>query len=138
MGLILSTLTAAGSTLRDQWKEYFYCEAIPNNILAVKGQKKENGVNRGSDYIISDGSVIAVADGQTMLIVEQGKVVEICSEPGEYVYDSKTEPSVFTGGLSESVKNAFATFGKRFTFGGQTANDQRVYYFNTKEITGIK
>lgn len=138
MGLILSTLTAAGSTLRDQWKEYFYCEAIPNNILAVKGQKKENGVNRGSDNIISDGSVIAVADGQTMLIVEQGKVVEICSEPGEYVYDSKTEPSVFTGGLSESVKNAFATFGKRFTFGGQTANDQRVYYFNTKEITGIK
>ena len=74
MGLILSTLTAAGSTLRDQWKEYFYCKAIPNNILAVKGQKKENGVNRGSDNIISDGSVIAVADGQTMLIVEQGKL----------------------------------------------------------------
>ena len=138
MGLILATMTAASSTLRDQWKEYFYCEAIPNNAFAVKGQKKVGGSNRGSDNIITDGSVIAVADGQCMVIVEQGKVVDICAEPGEYKYDSKTEPSLFTGSLSDGVKNAFATFGKRFTFGGQTANDQRVYYFNTKEISGIK
>ncbi len=138
MGLILATMTAASSTLRDQWKEYFYCEAIPNNAFAVKGQKKVGGSNRGSDNIITDGSVIAVADGQCMVIVEQGKVVDICAEPGEYKYDSSTEPSLFTGSLSDGVKNAFATFGKRFTFGGQTANDQRVYYFNTKEISGIK
>ncbi len=138
MGLILATMTAASSTLRDQWKEYFYCEAIPNNAFAVKGQKKVGGSNRGSDNIITDGSVIAVADGQCMVIVEQGKVVDICAEPGEYKYDSSTEPSLFTGSLSDGVKNAFSTFGKRFTFGGQTANDQRVYYFNTKEISGIK
>ncbi len=138
MGLLLATLTAASSTLRDQWKEYFYCEAIPNNILAVKGRKKTGGSNLGSDNIITDGSVVAVADGQCMVIVEQGKVVDICAEPGEYKYDSSTEPSFFTGNLSEGIKNTFATFGKRFTFGGQTGNDQRIYYFNTKEISGIK
>ena len=138
MGLILATLSAASSTLRDQWKEYFYCESIPNNILAVKGQKKVNGINFGNDNIITDGSVIAVADGQCMIIVEQGKVVDICAEPGEYKYDSSTEPSLFTGSLSEGIKNVFAQFGKRFTFGGSPSEDQRVYYFNTKEIPGIK
>ncbi len=138
MGLILATLSAASSTLRDQWKEYFYCESIPNNILAVKGQKKVNGTNFGNDNIITDGSVIAVADGQCMIIVEQGKVVDICAEPGEYKYDSSTEPSLFTGSLSEGIKNVFAQFGKRFTFGGSPSEDQRVYYFNTKEIPGIK
>ena len=140
MGLIQAALSAAGSTMRDQWKEYFYCEALPNDTIAVKGIKKVQGFssNRGNDNVISDGSVIAVADGQCMLIVEQGQVVDICAEPGEYKYDSKTAPSVFTGSLGESVKNVFNEIGKRFTYGGQPAADQRVYYFNTKEIVGNK
>jgi len=140
MGLILAALSAAGSTMRDQWKEYFYCEALPSDTIAVKGRKKVQGFssNSGNDNIISDGSVIAVADGQCMLIVEQGQVVDICAEPGEYKYDSKTQPSLFTGSLGEGVKNVFAEIGKRFTFGGQPATDQRVYYFNTKELVGNK
>ena len=140
MGLIQAALSAAGSTFADQWKEYFYCEAIPSNITAVKGQKKVRGLssNHGDDNIISDGSVIAVADGQCMIIVEQGQVVDICAQPGEFKYDSTTEPSLFTGNLGEGIKNVFAQIGKRFTFGGQPAEDQRVYYFNTKELPGIK
>ena len=140
MGLIQAALSAAGSTFADQWKEYFYCEAIPSNIIAVKGQKKVRGLssNHGDDNIISDGSVIAVADGQCMVIVEQGQVVDICAQPGEFKYDSTTEPSIFTGNLGDGIKNVFAQIGKRFTFGGQPAEDQRVYYFNTKELPGIK
>ena len=89
MGLIKAIAGAAGGVLSDQWKEYFYCEAIPADVLVVKGQKRVSGrsSNRGADNIISDGSVIAVADGQCMIIVEQGKVVDICAEPGEYTYD---------------------------------------------------
>ena len=141
MGLILTTLNAAGSTLSDQWKEYFYCDAIPADTICVKGHKKTSGfgANRGNDNIISDGSVIAVADGQCLVIVEQGKVVDICAEPGEYKYDSKTAPSIFTGkSLSSSVKDVFAQIGKRITFAGETGTDQRVYFFNTKEIPGMK
>ena len=140
MGLISAALGSAGGVLADQWKEYFYCEALPNNVLAVKGRKRNSGrsSNKGSDNIISSGSVIAVADGQCMLIVEQGKIVDVCAEPGEYIYDSSTEPSVFAGKLGEGILNVFKQIGKRFTFGGEAPKDQRVYYFNTKEITGNK
>ena len=141
MGLIKAILGAGSGVLADQWKEYFYCEALPTDVLAVKGQKKVSGRSSntsGTDNIISDGSVIAVADGQCMMIVEQGKVVDLCAEPGEYTYNSATEPSVFTGKLGESVLEVFKNIGKRFTFGGLAANDQRVYYFNTKELTGNK
>ena len=141
MGLIKAASGAAGGVLADQWKEYFYCEALGDNVLAVKGRKKVSGrsSNRaGEDNIISSGSVIAVADGQCMLIAEQGKIVEVCAEPGEFVYDSSTEPSIFSGSLGESIGKVFKNIGKRFTFGGQAPKDQRVYYFNTKEIIGNK
>ena len=140
MGLIHAALGAASGVLGDQWKEYFYCEALPNHTLAVKGKKKVSGrsSNRGDDNIISNGSVIAVADGQCMLIVEQGKIVDVCAEPGEYIYDSSTEPSIFSGKLGEGILNVFKQIGKRFTFGGEAPKDQRVYYFNTKEVTGNK
>ncbi len=141
MGLIKAITGAASGVLADQWKEYFYCEALPTDVLAVKGRKRVSGRSSntsGTDNIISDGSVIAVADGQCMMIVEQGKVVDLCAEPGEYTYNSATEPSIFTGKLGESVLEVFKNIGKRFTFGGLAANDQRVYYFNTKELTGNK
>ena len=139
MGLIRAALGSAGGVLDDQWKESLYCEAIPTNILAVKGQKRTSGRSsntRGSDNIISNGSVIAVADGQCMIIVEQGKVVDLCAIPGEYTYDTSTEPSLFSGDLSENIGAVFSNIGKRFTFGGEAPKDQRVYYFNTKELTG--
>ena len=141
MGLIQAALGAAGGVLADQWKEYFYCTALPENVLAVKGQKRVSGRSsntKGNDNIISDGSVLAVADGQCMLIVEQGKVVDVCAEPGEYTYDCSSAPSLFSGDLGSSIKDVFKQIGKQFTFGGQPANDQRVYYFNTKELVGNK
>ena len=141
MGLISAALGAAGGVLADQWKEYFYCEALPPDVLAVKGQKRVSGRSsntKGSDNIISSGSVIAVADGQCMLIVEQGKIVEYSAEPGEFVYDASTEPSLFNGSLGAGLINVFKQIGKRFTFGGEAPKDQRVYYLNTKELTGNK
>ena len=140
MGLIYAALGAATGVLSDQWKEYFYCDALPNNVLAAKGKKKVSGrsSNRGDDNIISNGSVIAVADGQCMLIVEQGKIVDVCAEPGEYTYDASTEPSVFAGNLGESILAVFKNVCKRFTFGGEAPKDQRVYYFNTRELPGYK
>ena len=141
MGLIKAALGSAGGVLADQWKEFFYCDALPANVIAVKGQKRTSGRSsntKGSDNIISNGSVIAVADGQCMIITEQGKVVDICAEPGEYTYDMSTEPSIFTGDLGDNVKAIFQNIGKRFTFGGEAPKDQRIYYFNTKELVGNK
>ena len=141
MGLIRAALGAVGGVVGDQWKEYFYCEALDNDVLVVKGSKRVSGrsSNRsGTDNIISNGSVVAVADGQCMIIVEQGKIAELCAEPGEFVYDSSTEPSIFSGSLGTSIEEVFKNIGKRFTFGGEAPKDQRVYYFNTKELVGNK
>ncbi|MGM9652914.1 MAG: SPFH domain-containing protein [Eubacteriales bacterium] len=141
MGLIKAGLGALGGTLADQWKEFFYCDSLPNDVLMKKGQKRTSSRSsntKGSDNIITNGSGIAVADGQCMIIVEQGKVVEVCAEPGEFTYDTSTEPSIFSGNLGESIMETFKTVGKRFTYGGDTGKDQRVYYFNTKEILGNK
>ena len=141
MGLIKAIAGAAGGVMADQWKEYFYCEAMPANILATKGHKKVTGRSsnyKGDENIITNGSMIAVADGQCMLIVEQGKVVEVCAEPGEFLYDSSTEPSIFSGKLGDGIGDVFRNIGKRFTFGGEAPKDQRVYYFNTKELVGNK
>ena len=141
MGLIKAALGSAGGVLADQWKEYFYCEALPSNVLAVKGQHRVSGRSsntKGSDNIISNGSVIVVADGQCMIIVDQGQVVEFCAEPGEFTYDTSSEPSIFSGNLGESIKETFQNIGKRFTFGGEAPKDQRIYYFNTKELMGNK
>ena len=142
MGLIAALAGAAGGVMADQWKEYFYCDAIPADTLVVKGQKRAGNRStntKGGDNIISNGSVIAVADGQCMIIVDQGKVAELCAQPGEFVYDSSTEPSIFAGGsLATNILDVFKNMGKRFTFGGEAPKDQRVYYFNTKEIIGNK
>ena len=141
MGLIKAALGGVGGVMADQWKEYFYCEALPENVLAVKGQKRTSGrsSNRhGSDNIISNGSVIAVADGQCMMIVDQGRIIEVCAEPGEFTYDMSTEPSLFTGELKGSIRAVIDNMTNRFTFGGEPPKDQRVYYFNTKELMGNK
>ena len=141
MGLIKAGVGALGGTLADQWKEFFYCDAIDKDTLVVKGAKRtgsRSSNTKGSDNIISNGSGIAVADGQCMIIVEQGKVVEVCAEPGQFTYDRSTEPSIFAGSLGESIKETFKTIGRRFTFGGDTGKDQRVYYFNIKEIVDNK
>ncbi|MBO5221116.1 MAG: SPFH domain-containing protein, partial [Clostridia bacterium] len=141
MGLIKAGIGALGGTLADQWKEFFYCDALEKDVLVTKGQKRISGRSsntKGSDNVISNGSGIAVADGQCMIIVEQGKVVEFCAEPGQFTYDNSTEPSIFAGSFGKSVLDTFKTIGKRFTYGGDTGKDQRVYYFNTKELIDNK
>ena len=142
MGLIKAITGAAGGILADQWKEYFYCEAMDADVLVTKGKKKatkRSSNTKGDENIITNGSVIAVADGQCMIIVEQGKVVDLCAEPGEYTYDQSTEPSIFDGGrLADNIGEVFQNIGKRFTFGGEAPKDQRIYYFNTKELIGNK
>ena len=141
MGLIRAAKGAAGGVFGDQWKEYFYCGSMSSDTLVSKSRKKTSrrSSNRhGSENIISNGSVIAVNDGQCMIIVEQGKVVDVCAEPGEYVYDSFTEPSLFCNDLEDGIVQVFDQIGKRFGFGGETPEDQRVYFINTKELTGNK
>ncbi len=142
MGLIHAALGSATGVLGEQYKEYFYCETLPEDVLVTKGKKKVSGFsgNRGgSDNIITNGSVIAINEGQCMILVDQGKVTEFCSEPGEFVYDSSTEPSLFASAdLAANIKEVFANIGKRFTFGGQAPKDQRIYYVNIKEIMGNK
>lgn len=141
MGLMKAGVGALTGVLEDQWREYFYCEALSSDVLVTKGIKRtsKRGSNKGNDNIISNGSIIAINEGQCMMIVEQGKVVEFSSEAGEYVYDTSTEPSIMYGSdLSHGIMETFKQIGKRFTFGGEPAKDQRVYYFNKKEIVGNK
>ena len=140
MGLIKAALGSVGGVLADQWKEYFYCDALDSDVLVVRGQKRQSGrgSNKGSDNVISNGSVIAVADGQCMIIVDQGKIAELCAEPGEFRYDASSEPSIFAGSLGDGIGDVFKAIGKRFTFGGEIPKEQRVYYFNTKELVGNK
>ncbi|MGE7989102.1 SPFH domain-containing protein [Lysinibacillus fusiformis] len=141
MGLLKAGIGALSGVLEDQWREYFYCESLSADVLVTKGVKRtsKRGSNKGNDNIISNGSIIAINEGQCMMIVEQGKVVEFSSESGEYVYDTSTEPSIMYGSdLSQGIMETFKQIGKRFTFGGEPAKDQRVYYFNKKEIIGNK
>lgn len=141
MGLIKAIKNAVSTATADQWREYFYCDALNNEILATKGKKRVSGKGsntKGEDNIINNGSVVAVNEGQCMMIVDQGKVVEFCAEAGEFVYDTSSEPSLFYGDFGESLGRTFEIIGRRFTFGGDTAKEQRVYFFNTKEIMGNK
>lgn len=140
MGLIKAALGSVGSVLADQWKEYFYCDSMAANVLVTKGKKRTSSRNsntKGSDNIISNGSVIAVNEGQCMMIVEQGKIVEFAAEAGEYTWNSSSEPTIFQGGL-EGLEGSWETLKRRFAFGGDTAKDQRVYFFNLKELVGNK
>lgn len=140
MGLIKALATSVETVLADQWKEYFICESMEKNVLVTKGVKRTSSKssNHGSDNIISNGSGIVVADGQCMIIVDQGKIVEVCAEPGQFTYDTSSEPSIFAGSLGNSILESFKTVGKRISYGGDTGKDQRVYYFNTKELVDNK
>lgn len=142
MGLIKAISGAIRGVTADQWKEYYYCDSLDTDILVTKGHKRVNSKfgssNKGNDNVITNGSVVAVNEGQCMIIVDQGKVVEFCAEAGEFLYDTSSEPSLLFGDLGDNIKKTFATIGKRFTFAGDTGKDQRIYFFNTKEIMGNK
>lgn len=141
MGLLKAAIGAVGTTLADQWKEFIYCDSLSADTLIVRGQKKvgkHSSNTKGNDNIITEGSKIAVAAGQCMIIVEQGRIVDVCAEPGEYIFDASSEPSIFSGDLGESIQKTFATIDERFSFGGDTGKDQRVYFINLKEMMDNK
>ena len=141
MGLIKAALGSVSTVLADQWREFFYCESMPENVLVTKGSKRVSGKSsntEGSDNVISNGSIVAVNEGQCMMIVEQGQIVEFAAEAGEYTWNSSTEPSIFYGGFGENLKGSWELLKRRFTFGADTAKDQRVYFFNLKELMGNK
>ena len=144
MGLIKAALGAIGGALADQWKDYFYCDSIPVDTLVVIG-KRHGGTqgrssNTSAENIITNGSKLVVNDGQCMIIVDDGKVMEVCAEPGNYTYDSNSQSSIFVNGstIMEKLSILAEEIGRRFTFGGTPGRDQRIYYFNIKEITGNK
>ena len=137
MGLIQAAKGTISSILADQWAEYFYCDSMPDNVLVTKGKKRISGKSsntKGSDNIITNGSVIVVNEGQCMMIVEQGAIVEFSAVAGAFTYNSKTEPSLFIGNLGENIKGTWEVMKRRFVFGADTGMDQRIYYFNLKEI----
>ncbi len=142
MGLIRAAGGAVGGVLADQWKEYFYCESLPDSVLVSKGEKRVSGRSsnvRGEDNIITTGSGIAVADGQSMIIVEQGKVIDFSAEPGMFIFDSGGEPTLFYGDkFSENVKASLSSAWERFKYGGIPGKDTRIYFFNMKELPGQK
>ena len=142
MGLLKAGIGALSGVLADQWRDYFYCESMPDDALVTKGQKRVNARRssntKGDDNVISNGSIVAVNEGQFMIIVDQGKIVEFCDDPGQFVYDTSSEPSLFYGNFGTSLLESFKNVGKRFSFGGDAGKDQRVYYFNKKEIIGNK
>ena len=141
MGLIKALTGSVSGVLADQWKEYIYCDAMDADVIVAKGQKKVSGRSsntKGSENVITTGSIVVINEGQCMIIVDLGKVADICAEAGEYTYDASTEPSLFCGNLGQSIKDVFANIGKRFTFGGEVPKDQRVYYVNIKELVGNK
>ena len=139
MGLIKAATGALSGVLADQWREYFYCDSMDADTLVVKGQKRtsrRSSNTKGSDNLISNGAVIAINEGQCMMIVQQGQIVEFCAEPGEFTWESSTEGSIFYGDLGDTLASSWETLKRRFTFGADTAKDQRVYFFNTKELVG--
>lgn len=144
MGLIKAAMGAIGGTLADQWKDYFYCDSIPNDTLVMIGKRYGGSQGRSSntsaENVITTGSKLVVNDGQCMIIVDDGKVEVICAEPGSYTYDKNAEKSIFVDGstIMEKLSILAEEIGRRFTFGGAVGKEQRIYYFNIKEITGNK
>lgn len=129
--------SAIGSVVSDQYREYFYCDAFNDNVLMAKGKKRETkrGNNNGVDNIITNGSIIAVNEGQFMMIVDQGQIVEFCGEAGEFIWDASSEPSFFYGSFKDNIGKTAGEIWKRFTFGGEIPKDQRIYFFNTKHVS---
>ncbi|MBQ4030207.1 MAG: SPFH domain-containing protein [Bacilli bacterium] len=138
MGLIKALTTSVSTALGDQFKEFVNIPSVDGDTLIIRGKVEHGPANTNpSEGVISNGSKIVVPQGWAMMLVDNGKV-EFSSEPGEYIYDNSSEPSVFYGGLGKGIMDTFRQIGGRFTFAGQTAKDQRVYYINLLEKTGNK
>ena len=139
MGLIRATVSSVSSGLGDQFKEFVTCPEIEKNVIIQRGKVEHGKGNKNfSEGVISSGSGIVVPEGMAMMIIDNGEIKEFTSEAGTYTYDTSSEPSIFVGNLGEGIINTIKTIGKRITYGGQPAKDQRVYYVNLLTITGNK
>jgi len=139
MGLIKAITSSTSSALGDQFKEFITCPTIEKNVLIQRGEVHHGKGNKNpQEGIITNGSGIVVPQGMAMMIIDNGAITEFSSVPGTYTYDKSTEPSIFTEGLGKGIVETIKTIGKRITYGGQTAKDQRVYYVNLLTITGNK
>ncbi len=137
MGLIKAAISSGISGLGDQFEEYVTCPTVDNNVIIQRGYVQHGAGNKNySEGVISNGSLIAVPQGMAMMIVDNGEIKEFTAEAGEYKWDTSSEPSIFTGGLGKGIVNTIKTIGKRITYGGQPAKDQRVYFVNIKTIPG--
>ncbi len=140
MGLIRAVLSSGMNTIHDMWKDFIYCDALDNDTLIKKGHAKYSpgATVLADDNVITDGSKIVVNNGQVMLIVENGRIIDVTAEPGGYEYSSKIAPSVFEGSFGQGLKMSFKQMGERFQFGGVKGSDQRAYFINAKEILNNK
>ena len=139
MGIIKAATSSIGGTLADQWLEVIEPEDMSDQTVMTKGvmvrKDDKRGSNRkGTSDVITDGSVVHVYPNMMMLLVDGGKIIDYTAEEGYYTVKNDTAPSMFNGGLKESVQEAFF----RFKFGGVTPQKQEVYYINLQEIKGIK
>lgn len=139
MGLIKAFTSSVSSSLGDQFKEYISCPEMDSDVLVQRGIVNHGDGNKNpSEGVITNGSAIMVPESTAMMVIENGKILDFCAEPGTYTFNSESEPSIFTGGLGKGIIDTIKKIGSRTTFGGQTAQDQRVYYVNLLAIVGNK
>lgn len=135
MGIIRALKETVGGSFADQWLEVVEPEDMGDQTVMTRGICTGKGANKkGSRNVISNGSVIHVYEGQFMLLMDGGKIVDYSAEPGYFTVDNSSMPSMFGGNLDEVIRNSF----DRFRFGGTTPTAQKVYYLNLQEIKGIK
>ena len=143
MGLIKALTGSVGGVLADQWKEYFYCPSMPADVIVTKGEKKvskRSSNTKGTDNIISNGSVIVVNEGQCMIIVDQGQIVEFCAQAGEFVYDASKEASLLYGKLGENIGKSVNTYLRKEAYkihfeGRKEVLDEETYSFRLESNT---
>ncbi len=135
MGIIKAVKQAIGGGLADAWQEVIEPDSIGDQTVYARGVLVNRGQNKkGTDNIVSNGSIVHVYDNQFMILVDGGKIVDYTAEPGYYQVSNSSMPSLFSGQFGDSLKEAF----NRVKFGGQTPQNQKVYYINLQEIKGIK
>ncbi len=138
MGIIKAALNAIGGGLAESWLEVIEPEPMSDTTCFAPGRLiTQNGKSqnkKGSNSIVSNGSVIHVMDNQFMMLIDGGKVVDYTAEPGYYKVDNSSMPSLFNGQFGDSLKETF----NRIKYGGITPQSQKVFFINLQEIKGIK
>lgn len=139
MGIIKAFFNAMGGNLADQWQEVLEADNMSDTTVFTKGVKvrkndRRNNNKKGTDDVISNGSIIHVYPGQFMILVEGGKIIDFTAEEGYYKVDNSAAPSLFAGQFGKSLVDAFA----RIKFGGVPSYAQKAYFINLQEIKGIR